>query len=87
VFENPILSVSPLQGDSSAATPDGWVEAERRELCANIAARRPFLDFLFHRTNADGSKQQFRVSGQPMFDHACRFIGYRGVGVEVMPGR
>jgi hypothetical protein len=24
------------------------------------------------------------VSGQPMFDRTCRFIGYRGVGVEVL---
>jgi len=81
------LRVPPLQGDSGDETPDGWVEAERHELWQNIADRRPFLDFVFHRTNSDGSKQQFRVSGQPMFDHACRFLGYRGVGVEVTPGR
>jgi len=81
------LRVPSLQGNSSDAMPDGWVEAERRELLENIAARRPFLDFLFHRTNADGSQQQFRVSGQPMFDRACLFLGYRGIGVEVMPGR
>jgi hypothetical protein len=34
--------------------------------------------------NADGSKQQFRVSGEPMFNHKSQFQGYRGVGVEVM---
>jgi CheY-like chemotaxis protein len=33
--------------------------------------------------NADGSRQQFRVSGEPMFNRSCRFIGYRGIGVEV----
>jgi hypothetical protein len=27
--------------------------------------------------------QQFRVSGEPMFNQSCRFIGYRGIGVEV----
>jgi len=80
------LSFPPL-GDSDDASTDGWIEAERRALRENIAARRPFLDFLFHRTHVDGSAQQFRVSGQPMFDHACRFLGYRGVGVEVTPGR
>ena len=80
------LSFPPL-GDSGDASTDGWIEAERRALRENIAARRPFLDFLFHRTHVDGSEQQFRVSGQPMFDHACRFLGYRGVGVEVTPGR
>ena len=82
------IRVSPLQGEPTDAALDaGWVEAERQVLLEYIAARRPFIDFLFHRTHADGSKQQFRVSGQPMFDHACRFLGYRGVGVEVTPGR
>ena len=31
----------------------------------------------------DGSRQQFRVSGEPMFNTACRFLGYRGIGVEI----
>jgi hypothetical protein len=30
---------------------------------------------------ADGSKQTFHVSGEPMFNQACRFVGYRGIGV------
>jgi hypothetical protein len=51
---------------------------------ATIAARQPFLDFVFHRVNADGSQQQFRVSGEPMFNQSCRFIGYRGIGVEIV---
>jgi hypothetical protein len=52
-------------------------------LQATIAARQPFLDFVFSRVNADGSQQQFRVSGEPMFTQSCRFIGYRGIGVEI----
>ncbi|HLF29573.1 MAG TPA: hypothetical protein VI566_00945, partial [Xanthomonadales bacterium] len=63
----------------------GWNEAERTTLRAAIAARQPFLDFTFSRANADGSLQQYRVSGEPMFTSACRFIGYRGIGVEVTP--
>jgi len=65
----------------------GWDEHERATLQARIAARLPFLDFVFHRTQAGGQRQQFRVSGQPMFDQRCRFVGYRGIGVEVMPSR
>ena len=61
----------------------GWNEGERAELEANIKARRPFLDFPFSRVNPDGSHQYFRVSGEPMFDPSCRFVGYRGIGVEV----
>jgi len=43
-----------------------------KELQATIAARQPFLDFVFSRVNADGSQQQFRVSGEPMFHQSCR---------------
>jgi PAS domain S-box-containing protein len=62
----------------------GWNEAERADLQARIANRQPFLDFLFNRVNADGSQQQFRVSGEPMFNQSSRFIGYRGIGVEIL---
>ncbi len=77
------IRVGPLTGGSGGLTESGWNEAERERLQAAIAARQPFLDFLFHRVNADGSQQQFRVSGEPMFNESCRFLGYRGVGVEV----
>ena len=63
----------------------GWNEAERQDLQAKIAARQPFLDFAFSRTNADGSHQQFRVSGEPVLDPAGQCIGYRGIGAEVAP--
>jgi hypothetical protein len=52
-------------------------------LQAKIAARQPFLDFTFSRVNPDGSQQKFRVSGEPMFNQSSRFIGYRGIGVEL----
>ena len=71
----------PAPGDANQA---GWNETERAALRTRIAAREPFLDFPFSRQQADGVRQQFRVSGQPMFDQTCRFIGYRGVGVEVL---
>jgi CheY-like chemotaxis protein len=61
---------------------DIWDAAERQTLKDNITARRPFLDFLMHCRRPDGTRQQFRISGQPMFDRQCRFIGYRGLGVE-----
>ena len=81
------IRVGPLVGETSDVVLAGWNEAEREVLQATIAARQPFLDFLFHRVNADGSQQQFRVSGEPMFNRSCRFIGYRGIGVEVTAGQ
>ena len=73
--------------DTADAGPDLWDPAERRTLTDNIQARRPFLDLLMHRRRADGSQQAFRISGEPMFDGACGFAGYRGLGVEVRTGR
>jgi CheY-like chemotaxis protein len=68
---------------ANGAEPAGWNEEERSALRAKIAAREPFLDFVFSRTTEQGAIQRFQVSGQPMFDRSCRFIGYRGIGVEV----
>lgn len=73
----------PEESNISDIQPKGWNEAERKVLQATIAARQPFLDFVFHRTNTDGSQRSFQVSGEPMFDGHCRFIGYRGIGVEL----
>lgn len=77
------IRVEPLEAGAGRVPVDGWDAAEREVLRARIHARQPFLDFLFSRVNDDGSRQQYRVSGEPMFDQACRFVGYRGVGVEV----
>ena len=30
-----------------------------------------------------GERQYFQVSGEPMFDSASRFIGYRGIGSDI----
>jgi PAS domain S-box-containing protein len=84
------IRVGPLMGAAAgglAAAPSaGWNEADREALRATLDARQPFLDFVFRRVNADGSQQKFRVSGEPMFNQSCRFVGYRGVGVELPSG-
>jgi len=60
-----------------------WNNNERERLAANLAARRPFLDFIYSRTNPDGSRKYLMVSGEPMFDTFGRFTGYRGIGKDV----
>src|SRR5277367_2597653 len=77
------IRVDTLMGDASPTPSDGWDETQREALQAKIGARQPFLDFTLSRLNLDGSRQQFRISGEPMFNIACRFTGYRGIGVEV----
>jgi PAS domain S-box-containing protein len=84
----PVLEMLGIRVAPSADAPidDGmssWNESERDALQAKIAARQPFLDFIFSRVIADGSLQQFRVSGEPMFNPSSRFVGYRGIGVEI----
>ena len=89
----PVMQILGLRAKPRADAKDhdvywdgGWDESECAALQTRIAARLAFLDFVIHRTLADGRRQQFRVSGTPMFDPICRFGGYRGTGVEVMPG-
>ena len=77
------IRVDTLVGDANGVQVAGWNQAEREALQAKIAARQPFLDFVFSRLNADGSQQKFQVSGEPMFNRSSRFIGYRGIGVEL----
>ncbi len=77
------IRVGAMDDTASDVSATGWNEAERQLLQERITARQPFLDFVFSRTNANGSRQQFRVSGEPMFDQSGRYIGYRGIGVEL----
>ena len=85
VYETLGIEAAAAMGKATDEKVDGWNEAERKVLQAKIAARQPFLDFAFSRVNADGSQQQFRVSGEPIFNQSCCFTGYRGIGVETTP--
>jgi len=80
------IHVDTLMGERVTTPTGGWDETQRQVLQAKIGARQPFLDFTLSRANPDGSRQQFRISGEPMFNTACRFLGYRGIGVEVTAG-
>jgi PAS domain S-box-containing protein len=77
------IQVGALDGEPRGTQVSGWNEEERAVLQASIAARQPFLDLVFSRVNPDGSVQKFQVSGEPMFDRSCRFLGYRGIGIEL----
>jgi PAS domain S-box-containing protein len=78
------IQVGPLLGEAPDGRATGWNETEREQLKRAIAAREPFLDLVFSRCNQNGSQQQYRVSGEPMFSQSCRFIGYRGIGMEII---
>jgi CheY-like chemotaxis protein len=82
-----LLGQSAPLPDADAGIDAGatWEPAAREALLERVAARRPFLDLVVQRLRTDGSRQRFRVSGEPTFDRSCRFTGYRGIGAEVLP--
>jgi diguanylate cyclase (GGDEF)-like protein/PAS domain S-box-containing protein len=61
-------------------SPDaaGW-QAHR----AVLDARQPFRDFELSRLGSDGTERHILISGDPVFDAAGAFKGYRGVGTDV----
>ena len=63
-----------------------WNKAERKVLEAKIATRQPFQGLAFSRMHPDGSQQRFQVSGEPMYNQLGRFVGYRGIAVELTGG-
>ena len=77
------VQIDEASGKAMPAQGVFWDEAERAKLDANIAARQPFLDFVYSRVNPDGSRQYVMVSGEPMFNLSNRFIGYCGIGKDV----
>ncbi len=83
----PALEMLGLGSDAvtepAGAMEGRWNDQQRAALMANIAARRPFLDFIYSRHNADGSQQYFQMSGEPMFDAAGRYTGFRGIGTDI----
>jgi len=87
----PVLEMLGIRVDALAGTGAaqvaGWNEEQRQRLQATIAARQPFIDFVFSRVDTDGREQRFQVSGEPMFNQSCRFVGYRGIGIELGAGK
>ena len=83
VFEMLGIRADEALGSSWTNEEDCWNESERKILEENLAAKRPFLDFVYSRTNPGGLLQYFMVSGEPMFDSTGCFTGYRGVGKDV----
>lgn len=79
----PALEMLGIGGGVPQPAGEHWNEAERATLEANIAQRRPFLDLVYSRVAGDGSRQFFQVSGEPIFDPAGRYSGYRGIGMDV----
>ena len=77
------VKVASLIGHSRWAAGVSYIPADRQALDALIEARRAFRDFAYIRTDADGKVRHVAISGEPMFDAAGRYMGYRGIGRDV----
>lgn len=89
-ISGPVLEMLGMRADAMAgkivnSDIAAWNKAERKVLEAKIATRKPFQGLAFSRMHADGTQQRFQVSGEPMFDQLGRFVGYRGIAVEIVP--
>jgi diguanylate cyclase (GGDEF)-like protein/PAS domain S-box-containing protein len=67
-----------------------WEEPNRLPLSGSwdehrttLESRKPFRDFEYVRTGDDGRRHYVSLSGEPVFDAAGEFRGYRGVGKNI----
>ncbi|MFP5394059.1 MAG: diguanylate cyclase domain-containing protein, partial [Gammaproteobacteria bacterium] len=62
----------------------GLAESEHgRAHIAQLMAREPFTDFEFARQDQNGETRWYCINGEPVFDDAGVFKGYRGTGTDV----
>ncbi len=62
---------------------EGMTEADWAPHKATLAAHQPFQDFVIKRRNNEGKLVYISLAGEPMFDAAGRFTGYRGIGRDI----
>jgi PAS domain S-box-containing protein len=81
-----ITGISPkrLLGKTRQETGIPGVDDEdwRRHL-ADLAAHRPFRNFVHPRTHPDGRVVFLSINGLPVFDTGNRFMGYRCTGADI----
>jgi diguanylate cyclase (GGDEF)-like protein len=57
---------------------DRWIRHQ-----TDLAARRPFRNFLWERIGSDGQRHFISSNGDPVFDRNGVFTGYRGTGRDI----
>jgi diguanylate cyclase (GGDEF)-like protein/PAS domain S-box-containing protein len=72
------LIVGKRRWETGVHVEGGW-DAHRRVLDAH----KPFHDVLLWRDFEDGTRRYIITSGEPMYDEAGRFRGYRGVARDI----
>ncbi|NGZ83935.1 bifunctional diguanylate cyclase/phosphodiesterase [Duganella aceris] len=66
-----------------ALHPELWNTRWGRDHVAMLEAHLPFTNLEYALPGSDGQTHWFSTSGEPVFDHAGVFRGYRGTGSEI----
>lgn len=87
---------SPRMHELSGVAPETLLGRTRQEIARDPASepalmrhledlrgRRPFRNFVYSRRDPDGQPRYFEVNGDPIYDAAGVFTGYRGTGRDV----
>jgi diguanylate cyclase (GGDEF)-like protein/PAS domain S-box-containing protein len=78
------LRMKPTLGQSRFEIDNIWEsEEQKRSHREDLDARRPFRDLRLSRCDEEGELRHFSISGDPVFDSAGRFVGYRGIGRDI----
>jgi diguanylate cyclase (GGDEF)-like protein/PAS domain S-box-containing protein len=81
-----LLGVSPedVIGKTRNEIAAAWASDEQWSLhLRDMWDRRPFKDFRYRITDADGETLHMSVSGVPVFGDNREFLGYRGTGANI----
>ena len=75
-----VSSVGKRRWEIAYLSPD---EAAWQEHRAMLDAHLPFRNFEISRLRANGAEHHVSISGNPVFNAAGEFTGYRGVGTDI----
>lgn len=77
-----LLGKQPNEILQYRSDPKDW-----KQLQDDLAHRRPFRNFVCHYPTPTGGNHYFQMSGKPLFEDGDRFIGYRGVAMDITAER
>jgi diguanylate cyclase (GGDEF)-like protein/PAS domain S-box-containing protein len=81
-----LVNPANLQWIGKKRWEQNYINLSAAEWAAHMAvldARKPFRDLELCRRNAAGENIWVSISGEPVFDSAGQFTGYRGVGKDI----
>lgn len=73
-----VLGRTPWDCGAFNLDESAWARHRR-----DLESRRPFRDLELHRRARNGRLYWSRISGHPLFDRDGRFLGYRGVAIDI----